>query len=165
MPKYGTDYTKTALELKNPLEVRDLLLAWGKAHTEFQLAEEALQATIKGSTEDIVRNETAATLAKAHEAVREAVGRAGSYQDIAEGLYALQQSRTSINYDAAKVRTEMPKFAEAVIIEGVDTTKMNGLIKGGLVTDAEVERVIIRTDLAPAYIIDVVEKPPEVASG
>jgi len=53
----------------------------------------------------------------------------------------------------------MPTFADAVITETVNSTKMSGLIKGGLVTEAEVERVIIRTALAPAYIIDVVPPP------
>ena len=59
MPKFGTDYTKSALDLKNPLEVRDLLLTYGKA----KAAHDEADAAYTEATNDIPE---AVALAKAY---------------------------------------------------------------------------------------------------
>ena len=163
MPKYGTDYSKTVIDLNNSIAVGDLLLAWGEARKRFDEANAAYTDATESLPEAIAHVKAGSNLAEAHAAVKEAITRLGSYQDIAEGLYALKQRRQSISYDPVKVRNEFPQFADAVIEETANGTKLHGLLKGGLVTEEQLERVAIRTSVAPAYIIDVVEKPQEVA--
>ena len=166
MPKFGTDYSKSAINLKNPLEVRDLLLAYGRAKQAYKATDQALQEATKDMPETAAYEEAYKAQEEAAKAVREAIDRCGSYQDIPQGLYALKQGRTSISYNPNLVREMMPQFASAVITEVVDSTKIQGLIKGGLLDAVTQERIAVRTELAPAYIIDLapVPEPKEVAS-
>ena len=87
MPKYGTDYSKTALELKNPLEVRDLLLAYDRT-TQLELAAEAAyNEAAQTLPETVILNKARTASFEARKRVQEAVERAGRFQDIAEGQY------------------------------------------------------------------------------
>ena len=159
MPKFGTDYSNSAIDLKNPLEVRDLLLAYGKAQDARDIAQGKLQAIIDKLPEQVEFTKAVADMAQAHKAVKAAIDRCGSYQDIPAGLYALKQGRTSVAYNPNMVREMMPQFASAVITEVVDSTKIHGLIKGGLLDAVTQERIAVRTELAPAYIIDLAPVP------
>ncbi len=159
MPKYGTDYTKSALDLKNPLEVRDLLLAYGKAKDESDAAGDAYDTATKALPETLAFDKAIIVTDIAHNAVKEAIDRCGSYQMIKEGLYALKQGRTSVTYSVKTVRELIPDYAKAVIAEEVDARKFNGLVKGGLVTEAQVKAIEIKTPLAPAYIIGLATVP------
>ncbi len=45
--KYGTDYSKTAINLNNPSEVRNLLIEWDKAQELFEATDAALTERTK----------------------------------------------------------------------------------------------------------------------
>ncbi|MAH47706.1 hypothetical protein CMI37_17935 [Candidatus Pacearchaeota archaeon] len=162
MPKFGTDYTKSAIDLKNPLEVRDLLLAYGKAEAEANAAREAHEAAIIDMPTFQAMRRAEASMEAAHANVKTGIEKCGSLQDIPEGLYALKQGRQSVTYNPGMVRETMPQFAEAVIVETVDQAKIHGLVKGGLIDDTTLERIEVRTDLAPAYIIGLATVPKAV---
>ena len=166
MPKFGTDYSKSALDLKNPLEVRDLLIAYGKAQAASNEANDALEAVIVELPERVAAIKAASLMDTAHKAVKAAIDRCGSLQDIEEGLYAFKQGRQRVSYNPSMVRELLPEFASAIIIEKVNESKINGLVKGGLIDKVTLKRLQVRTDLAPAYIIGLAQKPEvEVASG
>ena len=64
-----------------------------------------------------------------------------------------------MTYSPAMVRETLPQFAEALIQETVDAARVHGLHKGGLIDDVAVSRIEVRTELAPAYIIGLAQKP------
>jgi len=99
MPKYGTDYTKSAINLTSTLEVRDLLLVWGKAKDVYLNAHAILEAITDKIPEALAVNEAFEAMDKAHGNVKAAIDRAGGLQDIPDGLYALKLGRISISYD------------------------------------------------------------------
>ena len=157
--KYGTDYSKTAIDLKNPDEVRELLLAYSRANEAAIAAEIAYREATNLLPEGVALVDANRIAAEAAAAVKESVKRAGGYQDITEGHYALMQSRTGVNYSASKVRTELPQFADAVINETVDGAKIHGLVKGGLIDEAQLARIEVLTNLSPAFILGLATKP------
>lgn len=161
--KYGTDYSKTAIQLNNPNEVLGLLLAWDKARQAYIIAAAEYDKACANLPEAKAYNEAVNAADKAREAVKEAIDRAGSYQDITVGLYALKQGRTGITYDPAKVRERLPMYADAVIEEAVDGTKIHGLRKGKLITDEDLAAIEVRTNLSPAYVIEVIKREAENA--
>lgn len=165
MPKYGTDYSKSAIDLKNPLEVRDLLIAYGNAQDARNVATDILDAIVEKLPEHQALIKAAKVMETAHKAVKEAIDRCGSLQDIGEGLYALKQARNSITYSVRDVRELAPDYAKGVIVEVVDARKLNGLHKGGLITDAQLKEMTITSPLSPAYIIGLAQKPVEVTNG
>lgn len=162
MPKYGTDYSKSALDLKNPLEVRDLLITYGKAEAEANAAREAFETIMIDMPTFKAMRVAEASMEAAHANVKTGIEKCGSLQDIEEGLYALKQGRQSVSYNPTMVRELLPEFASAIIIEKVNDSKISGLVKGGLISDVTLERIEVRTDLAPAYIIGLAQKPQEV---
>ncbi len=62
------------------------------------------------------------------------------YQDQDGNLYAVKQSRITVTYNPEEVKVYLPKFAAAVIIETVNKPALLGLIKGGLVTEADADK-------------------------
>ena len=154
--KYGTDYSKTAINLTQHMEVHNLLLEYGQAKALVNIKEAELAATAEYKALQKTNEEAFAALNK----VKEAIDRAGSYQHGPEGLYALKQSRTSVSYSVDSVRKLLPKFAVAVIEETVNGVAIQGLIKGKLITQGEVAQIEVRKPLSPAYIIDIVKEGP-----
>jgi len=155
--KYGTDYTKSAINLVNPNEVKNLLLQWEKANNIYKANIDALNKT----AEAIEVQAAQVSVERLQKELRAAIDRAGSYQDIAEGLYALKQARKSTSYDPKQVRKHIPQFAEAVITETVDGNKIRGLQKGGLIDENQLRLIEITMELEPAYIVGVAYKPKE----
>ena len=72
------------------------------------------------------------------------------------GWYALKQRKVSKSYKPEPFEKAYPQFAPAVIIKAIDTSKLTGLIKGGLVNEAQLEAdgVLVCTE-SFAYIIRV----------
>lgn len=158
------DYSNSAIDLTNPNETKNLLLAWGKARRYNEECDRALAAITADLPEREALDKSLHLLNEAYAKVKEAIDRAGSYQDIPEGLYAIKQGRVSVTYDPVKVRAEMPEYAGGIIHETVRPEGIHGLLKGKLVTDKQVERCEIKSKLAPAYIIKVIEEEAENAN-
>lgn len=151
--KIGSDYTKTAIELKNPMEVKDLLLAWQKANKHLEACERSLALT-----------EEAKAVAKATEELdkvtadlKAAIELAGSYQEVADGHYALRYQRNFTSYNVEKWRKAVPKFV-GIIEETIPNAAVDGLLKGKLVTEEQVAQARILTPGKPVFVIDVVEQ-------
>ena len=160
IPK-GTDFTKSAERLTNPAEVRNLLLEYGEALALTEARETALKATEAYA----VLNQAQEAASKAREAVREAVERCGSYQDVEAGHYAVKQRKFSVSYDPVKVREVIPQFAAGVIEESVPKNKILGLVRGGLITSEQEAKLAITTELQPAFIIAIVEEGTNADKG
>lgn len=146
----GADYTKSAINLTHPLEVKDLLIKYDKLRQHTLACVAALAATPQSMHLD----QAIEAADKAKTAVKEAIDKAGSYQDITEGLYAIKQKRVSTTYEPSLVRKHMPDFA-AIISEFVPSDKVKGLLKGDLITFDQVIACQSQAELSPAYIIDV----------
>ncbi len=136
------DYTASAVKLTNPQSVNDLLF-------RLMIVETALNATRLQMDQvlqehAIVETALNATRLQAEEAVakltwlvRTTIDSDGSYQDAEKGIYGVKQRKVSKEYDAQTFEARYPQFAPAVIIKAVNTAALNGLVKGGLLSEDE----------------------------
>ena len=151
--KPGTDYSNTAIALKNPPEVLELLKQWAVYRTHHQDC-----VRDASETPEAKRSlEAAEEMLKAYARVKAAIDQQGSYQDVGFGLYALKQQRVSTSYDPELVRKHIPDFT-AIIEEHVASDKIKGLLRGKLITEEQLADCEVITPLSPAYIVDVL--PP-----
>ncbi len=135
------NYESSAERLTNPESVRLLLLMrlglnskMAELQNELQMRNMTLLSEIASLKSDLIINEAK---------IRKTVLIEGGYQDVDTGLYALRQKRVSYTYDPVYFRKEYPEYAPAVIKETVDTVKLGGLIKGGLLNMAALERDLV----------------------
>lgn len=157
--KPGTDYSNTAIALKNPPEVLELLKQWAVYRKHHQDCER-----IESETPEAKRSlEAAEEMLKALFKVKEAIDQQGSYQDVAFGLYALKQQRVSTSYDPELVRKHIPDFM-AIIEEHVANDKIKGLLKGKLITAEQLADCEVITTLSPAYIVEVLPPVEQVVA-
>lgn len=150
--KKKSDYTNSAVNLCNPPELKSLLtdmarLKHREATLQTQLHETQLYTELIARQNDI---------AVCEHSIREAIDAHGSYQDLDAGDYAIKQKRLSITYVVAKVREFIRTYAEAVIEEAVSKPKLEGLRKGGLVTQEDLDRCAETTE-SFAYVIKTSE--------
>lgn len=144
------DYSKSAVDLTNPPQVKALLdeLHQIKAKTtelEGVLSENEtyiqLQANIKQAAE-------------VEQIIKDTIDIFGSYQDVEQGEYALKYRRQSKQYDPAAFKRNYPAFAPAVIVDSVNTKALEGLIKGKLITeDALRLNHVMTTTETTAFVI------------
>lgn len=146
MIKPGTDYSKSAIDLKNPIEVLEALLAWDKAEKQFKACYETFKNITNDLPEKAAIDIAATKVGLCLEDVRVCIKTHGGYQDITEGLYALRQGRKSVGYDVEKVKAEMPKYISAVIEETVDADALKALVKAKKVTEEQVNRCQVVTE-------------------
>ena len=138
--KKNADYSASAVNLVNPVEVSSLLhclrAARGSLQEVAQRIEDSIPAELKAEREKLVQESTAMELK-----LRENIETFGSYQDVAAGEYALKQMRKTVAYEPSLVRDNLePKLAQMVIIESVDKTKLSGLVKGGFISQEQSDR-------------------------
>jgi len=126
------DYTQSAEQLTNPESVRLLLVKrlglnskLAELQEELEVQNASLLTEIDALRTELAINETA---------IKNTILDDGGYQDVDAGLYALRQKRVSVTYDPGLFKTVYPMYAPAVIKEVVDVDKLNGLLKGGLLT-------------------------------
>lgn len=134
--KKQSDYTKTAVNLCNPPEIKTLLTDLSKlkhleAAQEAELRKTQLYAELAGNKDHITALE---------HAIRTAINAHGSYQDLGTGDYAIKQRRLSITYIPGRIREFLRDYADAVIEEVVNKKKLEGLHKGGLVSQGDLDR-------------------------
>jgi len=148
-----TDYSKTAIDLTNPNEVKNNLLDWQRARKVI----EAHKTALNKSEEYKALLAAEAEAKKSYDKLEESVRRAGSYQDIAEGHYALLQKVQSTTYSVAAIKKVIPDFASNIITEAVNEKALLGLLRGGLIAQGQVDECAITKLLTPRLIIKVVE--------
>jgi len=142
------DYSNTAVNLCNPPELKTLLanLAPLKA------LETVLQADIAATPSSIQLALLQKEIAESEGKIRIAIDIFGSFQDTEAGVYAIRQRRISVTYVASRVKEFLRSYATAVIEEVVNKSKLEGLRKGGLVTQEDLDRCSDTTE-SFAYII------------
>ena len=127
------DYTKSAVSLTNSPELKDMLMARRQKVEQYEALVNALHETDEWKA----MRESDSSIGHLDDLIKEAMTRLGGFQDIKQGLYALWQRRLTISYIPKQVRAVLPKFADAIIEEVVNKKKMEGLVKGGLVTASQ----------------------------
>ena len=153
--KKNTDYSASAVNLCNPPEVKELLERLQVKQVSLQAITEKIEACVPAELREgasSLNND----IGELKMLLQQCVDRQGSYQDIERGEYAVKQRRVSKNYNVEPFEKTYPQFAPAVIVKAIDTSKLNGLIKGGLLDEARLEAdgVLVCTS-SFAYIIKV----------
>jgi len=143
-----TDYSNSAVQLCNPPRVAEFL-----AHLIELKHEEAIMLMEIERT-SLFKELTAKrnVIAAQEQFIRQAIDEQGSYQDLDAGNYAIKQRKLSVTYIASKVREFLRDYADAVIEEVVSRVKLEGLRKGGLVSQDDLDRCADTTE-SFAYII------------
>lgn len=153
MDKKAPDYSNSA-DIVNPPEVYELLC---KLHEEQKNLEDQeldlrfenknLMAQIDLSKQ-VVDNLTAE--------VKKAVEAFGSFQDMEEGLYAVRYRRMSKSYHVEPFKHFYPNYVPAVVVETINVKALEGLVKGGLLTEDNLKNpdvsVITETPTYAFYI-------------
>ena len=149
----NTDYSASAVKMVNPPEIKILLGELQKLKADMLILNEQVDALIPQELRDRIEICQKWIIEKELD-IRLAVDMFGSYQDLEQGQYAIKQRKISKSYDAQKFEAIYPQYSPAVIIKAVDTTKLNGLIKGGLITNDElILHAITKETESFAYII------------
>ena len=147
------DYSASAVKMVNPPEIKVLLGELQKLKADMLILNEQAEKLIPQDLKD--RMSICSKYISEKEAdVKLAIDIFGSYQDLEQGQYAVKQRKVSKSYNAEKFEAIYPQYSPAVIIKAVDTTKLNGLIKGGLLTENYLKTLdIIHESESFAYVI------------
>lgn len=127
------DYSKTAECLCNPATVKKLLDALHKRQQTLFVIREHLPPKVMRA---IAHQEE--KIAELNKEIREAVEQHGSYQDIEAGEYAVKYRRIHKEFNAGTFAEKFPEYPTA-IKKAVDVSKLQGLIRGGLITEDELK--------------------------
>jgi hypothetical protein len=132
--KKNLDYSNSAVNLTNTSFIGELLESLKEQETELQELRDKANTYIPVEFFSAIEqmnlavNDSRALITKEIESL-------GSYQNLEQGLYAVKQRKVSKSYDPAVFKIAYPEYSKAVIVEAVDTVKLNGLLKGGLITE------------------------------
>ena len=149
----NTDYSASAVKLCNPESIGFLLAQYHAELAAIQTLNDEIQKLIPKELTDKI-----AEYQKSHSEceveLRKVIEEQGSYQDLEKGWYAVKQRKVSKSYNAEAFEKTYPQYAPAIIIKAVDTTKLNGLLKGGLITEQDLRKRM------PAFAEDTVGNDP-----
>lgn len=139
MEKKNTDYSASAVKMVNPPEVQSMLETYHLTATRVKELQAKMDALIPQNLKDELTAEVL-TMGAEVDSIKDVINQLGSYQDLDKGWYAVKQRKVSVTYNAGIFEELYPAFAPAIIIKAVDTTKLKGLIKGGLITEEELRK-------------------------
>jgi len=146
--KKNPDYTASAVSITNPQEI-EILLGQRRA-VSAEVAD--LRKVVEQFAAYKNIREGEATLADIDQKLTTLIDEKGGYQDIDIGLYALRQRRIALSYNPERLRECVPKWADALISEVVDTKQVSQLIKSKLITETEIEAATIRKETTRVII-------------
>ena len=155
--KKNIDYTLSAVNLTNPLEVELDLRAIKGLTGQLAELQAKMEALIPEDMKDLMTS-LQTQLNAATQGTKTDIDTYGSFQNLDEGLYAIKQRKVSVSYDAARFKFLYPQYAPAIIIESVDTAKLKGLIKGGLIKEEDLKHpdvAVAKETESFAYIVKV----------
>lgn len=135
--KANPDYTASAVRLTNPATVAGLLGKLQFVERTLNEIEGKITDTLKLYGADLLMARQAASdksVALIAE-LKAAIEQDGSYQDTERGAYGVKQRKATKEYHAEAFENRYPLLAPAVIIKAVNVQALNGLLKGGLVTE------------------------------
>jgi hypothetical protein len=141
--KKNNDYSKTAVNLTNPPQVKELL---DKLHG-YQALKENIEQEIPEELQKRLAD-VAKLIADTDKAIRSAIITYGSYQDVELGHYGVYQEVNTPEYHAdCFVGREIYKDFEPVVIQPTINVKaLEGLIKGNLLTEDNLREHGVITD-------------------
>lgn len=149
----NTDYSRSAVSLLNPQEVEIGLIELHVLNNEVNKIQAEMDSLIPQELWD-KKSEIEKKITEVTQVIKDRINSLGSYQNIDMGWYAVKQRKVSKSYNATAFESQYPQFAPAVIIKAVDTAKLNGLIKGGLLEELTLKSAgIINETESFAYII------------
>jgi len=135
--KKNPDYTQSAWKLTNSEVVAGLMLELRQVQAQIAITNEEIKNSIPSEL-TFKLDGLQGRLSGLDKDIRQAIDQHGSYQDFDNGIYAVKQRRESITYQPMLVRRLLPEnVASLVLVESVDTKKLDGLIKGGIVTQEQ----------------------------
>lgn len=138
--KKNPDYSSSAVSLYNNPKLGDMLAALHALQESDRVQQNLADSYIPEEVKESLKN-SQRMIAGVQAAIREAIEQLGSYQDVEAGCYAVKQRRESVIYQPALVRRTLPEtYANMVIVESVDSKKMEGMIKGGFVTQEQAKQ-------------------------
>jgi hypothetical protein len=147
------DYSKSAVNLCNPGVIEIKLFKY----RELQSERDTIQDKIKSLVPQELQNELElkeSSLNTLNQEIKASIDELGSYQNLDNGMTAVKQRKVSKSYDAEKFDSVYPDYSKAVIVKAIDTTKLAGLIKGGLIKEEELKsKSILKETETFAYII------------
>ena len=132
------DYSSSAVKLNNPPEVKGLMDEWLEAKDAALEADKIHLAAVSELPSTNLLTQATIILNEARQNLEGAIKEFGGYQDTELGLYALQQVRKTVTYDAEVVKAKIPEFADKILAQ-VDTTILKGLLRGKLITQEQVD--------------------------
>jgi hypothetical protein len=151
--KKNPDYSASAVMLTNPPQVMDLLTKHHRLGDEIEKIQLEIDDAIPRALLD-KREGIQKELSETDKSLRQAIDEFGSYQNLDYGEYAVKQRRLTKQYNATLFETFFPEYATAVLKKTVDTVKLGGLVKGGLVSEEGMRRAQVMTEVETiAYII------------
>ena len=151
------DYSKSAVNLTNHYSLLGMLRSLADSKTSLRAIEDKIEQLIPAdlkALQEKYQDEIMQTTSDIQMTIEER----GSYQDLEANLYAIKQRKVTKSYNAEAFEKCYPQYAPAVIIKAVDTTKLNGLIKGGLLTEDNLKNPdigVITEKESFSYIIKV----------
>lgn len=141
--KKNPDFSKTAVNLKNPPQVKALLY---KLHEAQAIQEKLLgQIPLKLKREIEVAKKNIAELTPQ---IKSAIEQFGSFQDVKAGVYGVCYKSPVKHYHTKALEEHFPKLVLLVIKEVLDTAELQKLIRGKVVSEDELldHGVITLTD-------------------
>lgn len=147
--KAPQDYSNSAVNLCNPEQVGGLLI-------ELHARQKDLEAIKSEIPEEIARGIGLFEdrISELQKKIREAIDEHGSYQDTEKGDYALKYKRISKVYHTDSFKEHYEKFVPAIVVETINTKALDGMIKGGLIEEADLKMYkVITEDVGYAYVV------------
>jgi hypothetical protein len=136
--KKNIDYSNSAVNLTNHEQIKGMLQALAETKAFLKSVEDRIEALIPKELADL-QQQYQDEIMQIMSDIQITIEERGSYQDLENGRYAVKQRKVSKSYDARVFKIAYPQYSPAVVIETIDTTKLNGLIKGGLITEADLK--------------------------
>lgn len=137
MPK-PKDFTDSAVQLCNPVEVKELLEKLSPEQDALKALEDELKASNTKLVEKIATQ--SGKVADLQQVIRGAIDQHGSYQDLENERYGVKYERKTPVYDnIVSFKKNFAKFAELCIKETIDVNALRGQIKGKLITEKQLE--------------------------
>mgnify|MGYP001616783495 CR=1 FL=1 len=148
--KKNPDYSNSAVNLCNPPEIGRKLMDYQDCQAKVRTLEANLQAIPE--FQDL--QDCQKKLAELNAQIRSMVDAQGSYQDIDNGFYAVKYVRKSKVYSVEPFKEHYPKYVPAVVVETINVKALEGLVKGGLIPEADLEMYkVFTTDISYAYVV------------
>jgi hypothetical protein len=129
--KANPDYSASAVNLTNPPEVQELLMAQLNRQAALVVLKDQADACIPDALKREI-GELEAAITIENTSIKGYIDTFGSYQNVDTGMYGVKQRRESITYKPELVRQYAPsKVASFVLVESVDQKAMDAMLKTG----------------------------------